>query len=900
MSKVKILGVLAGLGALVLAAYLAPHFIDQSSLRAWIAPELQRVLRQGVAIDGPIDFAILPRPMVRARTVRVSQGDRQTAEIPEIEAELQFLPLLQGRLEPQRLVLSRPVLHLDAPSLPVAAAASSAAPTAGQSAARPASGATGAPRISGRVDIEQGTLILPALTLSPVDLKITAGDNTLTVAGRVVAGRVGLRVDGDAHWDEGLLRASTVALRFDGGAVLRWSGQGDPLSADHPLTGKLSGRLDDPAALLGQEITSPPLGLAADITARPGEIDAANLVVNAGDADFRGDGRYIAGETPRAAFHLHTATLDLARMAPAPVQPAATASVAPPVPPLPAGAAPEPSRPKPLLPFLDGVSVELGLTADQILWRGKILQDAKLDLTAEKGMVTVRQGAVTLPGNSQVSLIGSLGEGPRLDGSFDARSDDLRALLRWADLDPARVPGDRLRAARLSGRISGDFEQISLDSVRLKIDSSQIDLSATVRPGPHPALGLTFALDSLNGDAYWPAAAPAPAPGPVAASGPESAGLAVPESTASREPSLEAEIKGRIGHLVWRGQTVNDVSLDAALNGADIAVHRLSVGDLAGAEASVSGTVTRADGGYRIERGKAELHSREIGRTLRALGVDLPLVGQADLSADLSGAWAQPAMVITAPVLTFKRTWLDHVSVNLSLPPGRTVFDHLAAGLYGGQLSGEGSLAHDGGASTLHLALAGAQMRKALLEVADVGLADGDLSAEVQLASSGKPSEFEANLSGTGTLAVKNGQIRGFDLKAANDRLKGQQGLGSLLALLQAGLTGGETRFSSLSGTAKADRGVIVSNDLALVAEGGGATGTATVNLPANTIDAHADFRFANAQDAPPLTMRLSGSLQSPHRTLDVKPLQQWLNEHGVKTGKPKDVLKGLLQGLVH
>jgi uncharacterized protein involved in outer membrane biogenesis len=189
-------------------------------------------------------------------------------------------------------------------------------------------------------------------------------------------------------------------------------------------------------------------------------------------------------------------------------------------------------------------------------------------------------------------------------------------------------------------------------------------------------------------------------------------------------------------------------------------------------------------------------------------------------------------------------------------------------------------------------------MRKALLEVADLGLADGEMSGEVDLTTTGKPDQMKANLGGTGSIAVKNGTIHGFDLKAANDKLKGKDGIGGLLALLSAGVTGGDTRFSSLTGTAKADHGVIETRDLKLDAEGGDATGVANINLPADTIDAHADFHFANAHDAPPLTMRLQGALRSPHRYLDVKPLQQWLSDHGVKTGKPKDVLKGLLQGL--
>jgi uncharacterized protein involved in outer membrane biogenesis len=920
MNKFKFLALGVTLAVLLVLAYAGPGRIDQARLRAWVAPELERALRQGVAVDGAIDFALLPRPMVKVRQVKVARDGKLIADMPEIEANLKLWPLLMGKLEPDSLVLSRPDIHLEA--LPAPPSRTSAIPAPGPAPDTAAVDATppsndvssksglGVPRAIGRVVIEKGSLTLPEiggqqLHLAPVDLQIVTADDAVSISGRVMAGQTGIHIEGDAHWLGGVLQATALTLRVDGGAVLHWTGQGDPLSGDHPLTGKLSARLDDPATLLG-DMAAVPVGLAGDVTIKPGQVEANNLLLSIGDAELRGDGRLDTGDMPRATLTLHAATLDLQKGAP-PSKPASPAA-APRVPPPPALATPAkapaaPSAAKQSFPLLGRTSVELSLSADQILWRGQVLQDARLGLTAANGEITLNQAVVTLPGNSQVSLVGNVvssdvGEAS-FDGAFEAKSDDFRALLRWANLDPLRVPEDRLRSVRLAGHVKGDLTQITLEGVRIKADSSQIDLSAVVRPGPRLSFGVTFALDQLNADAYWPANPPA-ASGSAAAAGPVPGDLPPPEPGKSQDFGIDAEIHGKVGRLAWHGQTAQDLALDIALSPEGAVMRSVTVADLAGAQASFSGTLSRAADGLRLDHGKAMVHSRDIARTARMLGAELPFDGQVDISADINGPLASPSLVLTAPMLNAGKTWFDHVSLDLSLPPGKLAFDHVTAGLYGGQLTGQASLARDGGASSLHLALAGGQMKKALIEAADMGLADGELSGEATLTSAGKSdAELKANLAGTMSVAVKNGEIKGFDLKAANDRLNGKDGIGGLLALLSAGLTGGETHFSALTASAKADHGVIVSNDIALIAEGGDAKGAATVSLPADTIDSHIDFRFANAHDAPPLSMRLQGSLKSPHRYLDVKPLQQWLADHGIKTGKPKDVLKGLLQGLV-
>jgi hypothetical protein len=287
--------------------------------------------------------------------------------------------------------------------------------------AAPSKSGLAAPKAIGRVVIEQGSVTLPeiggqAVRLSPVDLQIVTAEDAISVSGRIAAAGTGMRVDGDAHWVEGMLQATAVTLKVDGGAVLHWTGQGDPLSADHPLAGKLSARLDDPATLLAG-MPAVPMGLAGDLTVKPGRVEARNLLLSIGDAELRGEGHFDAGEAPRVTLALHAATLDLQKGAAAPA-----ASSAPPggpqVPPPPSSAKASGAKPanKYAIPLLRKTSVALALSADQILWRGQVLQDAKLALTAANGEITLDQATVTLPGNSQVSLVGSLVEGPRGGG----------------------------------------------------------------------------------------------------------------------------------------------------------------------------------------------------------------------------------------------------------------------------------------------------------------------------------------------------------------------------------------------------------------------------------------------------------------------------------------------------
>jgi hypothetical protein len=171
------------------------------------------------------------------------------------------------------------------------------------------------------------------------------------------------------------------------------------------------------------------------------------------------------------------------------------------------------------------------------------------------------------------------------------------------------------------------------------------------------------------------------------------------------------------------------------------------------------------------------------------------------------------------------------------------------------------------------------------------------MDADARFAAAGRSSaEMASRLSGEGKLAVKNGVLAGFDLPAVNQQMSNLKNIGSLLSLVQAGLSGGTTKFSSLAATFHAENGVITTRDAKLDAEGGTATGVATIDLPRWTIQSKADIRLASGT-APPLGMRFEGPLDNPRKIVDVNELQRYMVERGL--GQALKGKGGVLGGIL-
>ena len=258
---------------------------------------------------------------------------------------------------------------------------------------------------------------------------------------------------------------------------------------------------------------------------------------------------------------------------------------------------------------------------------------------------------------------------------------------------------------------------------------------------------------------------------------------------------------------------------------------------------------------------------------------------------------------------------LDDATLRATLNDGTVTVDSLNGSLFGGRLEAQGVLA-TGSVPRLRaqVSVAGTELGAARLRAAGLTIRQGRLDADMRFATSGRsPYEMAAHLDGDGRLSVKNGVLDGFDLPEVNRQMGNLRNIGNVLVMVQSGLAGGQTPFSALTGSFQAKGGTIISPDLKLAAEGGGADTETTVNLGQWSTDSRVTFHLARAPQVP-VTIRLEGPMENPRKVIDLNALQRHLVANGLgralapqesaTEGQPrekntgKNILKNLLRGL--
>ena len=240
---------------------------------------------------------------------------------------------------------------------------------------------------------------------------------------------------------------------------------------------------------------------------------------------------------------------------------------------------------------------------------------------------------------------------------------------------------------------------------------------------------------------------------------------------------------------------------------------------------------------------------------------------------------------------------LDQPVAQLAVLNGTASIDSLTGKLLGGDMKLAAKLAA-GGAVQGNVSVMGADLGAAKLGGGTISVTQGKFNLDARFATSGRSTQDMASrLAGDGRILVSNGMVEGFDLPAVNQRLNNIENVGSLLGVVQAGLSGGKTPFSQLAGTFKAENGVVTSRDLKLDAQGGGGTCETVNDLGRWTTQTRINFALANAPNTP-LGIRFEGPLDNPRKILDANALQQYLVSKGLgRAFKGKDA-ESVLQGL--
>lgn len=685
---------LAILVSLILASLvLAPQFVDLNRFKGPIATELAALTGRTIEFKGPIGLSLLPGPTITARDVRLANPPGAAVEdmvrLRAVEVKLAFWPLLARRVEIRGATLVEPDFDLERVATGDGNWQFDMRAPAGADEAQASPAMMRALAVdhltieNGAVTYRSGTTVERFEHLNAT-VAIEGRAGPYTAAGEFVSRGAALSFEArsgaidapDVPFQATLTIKPAARLQLD----LISTGTGDErriegqlkLAADNAQTlAAVALRARLPAAL------ARPVTLAADIRGTPRHLALEHLNVDFGAAHGEGSLRIAQGTPPSVGLNLSINQLDLdrwlaARKAAAAMPPSLVPS---------AFAAPtDAAGPVPLAPLQPGafalpdsvhVSVDLGIKA--LIWRNGVVRDAQLKATLAGGQLTLDHAAALLPGGSDVSLSGSAAmsaEGPRGQGVFAANADDLRSILAWLGASSDGVPPDRLRKASLSSHLALAGDRLDLTGIDATLDATRLAGAATVALRERLGIGLRIAADRFNLDAYLPrddAARPdagGTPPGPVDAGNPWSAALG----------AFDANVDAHVDTLTWHGDPLGDAHFAGTVQNGEATIRDLSVGDIEGAAAQLSGAVQGLSGGPLGAQLTYEVHGAEFARLLHMVSPGLDAgasYGDFRLGGELRWAAENVSGIADLAILGGRA----HVAGNLAPASARVALD---------------------------------------------------------------------------------------------------------------------------------------------------------------------------------------------------------------------------------
>ncbi|KQT50871.1 hypothetical protein ASG43_06325 [Aureimonas sp. Leaf454] len=577
-------------GLLVVAlfgALVAPYFVDWSAYRASFEREAGRILGHAVHVRGEASARLLPFPSVTFTDVVVDGTDAAAPPLLTVERfrmDAELAPYLSGEIRIFRMELQRPHLTMSLDE-------DGRAEVANGSAGLPG----GATVILEDVAISDGRVTIADRPAGRTD-ELT--DVTASLSARSLTGPFSVtgqfRLGSSAYG----VQLSSGALQPDGGLPLRLTLDAPDLDAEVVADGLLASPNGTPRFEGGIRLTSPrppppgaqgagdtaapatapllpPVTVTSQGVATPQRLVVSQMRVAAGPRErpyiLTGDGRIDLGATPRFELSLEGEQVDVDAVASggdhalsgslrqttsfAERLDAARGIVA--------------AIPRPTLPGTIRLSLPVILSGDTTI------RDVSFVATPSAEGWRVADLKAELPGRTRVEASGEIGlEPPSFSGDLLVASRQPSGFSDWltGDVDPAlrRIANAGLSAKAVLTEETQRFDALELDiggeTVTGRFERGADGLTADLKAGGVD-LDALLALSRLFGKA----------------------------GIADLSPEARLSVKLDAGPVRWSGAAAERVEADLSFDGHTLAVNRLGVADLAGADLDVSGRLTGLD-----------------------------------------------------------------------------------------------------------------------------------------------------------------------------------------------------------------------------------------------------------------------------------------------------------------
>jgi uncharacterized protein involved in outer membrane biogenesis len=605
----RIAWVLAALvGVLALVVVLLPRLIDAEAYRPAIIEAVRDATGRELVIDGPVRLRLFPVPGIGAGQVRFANAigakGAQMVDVRWVSVRPDWLALLQGRVQVGVLTLYRPtiILEADADGVPNW----EFSPGAG-SKQKPDEPAAGFHMAIGRLSIVHGTVNFTdpvtkrRLLAEDMTASATVGsfDGPIILDGSATVNGVPLTLAFSFDAPTGKGHATKLSLEVSSGKLF-FDGQLSSLRPDADVNGHLrveTGTVTDfissVIGAIGQEkpvferVVAGKFSFDGDISVGSDHVVLKDFHMSMGRDSAAGSLALTYKPAPSVEGRLSLNQLDLDKwldllakpgllaLPAAPASPAAPAAPAKPAPanPAPAKPAPAADKPAPAPQINASLSIDIG----EMTWRKEAIREVSIAVEMAKNVMSVPRLRMVLPGAMTVQGSGMP------EGTFDVSGAKLRETLAWLGVDASAIPKERLQRLTANGKLKSAAGGLQLSDIAFEIDDLKGKAGGTVTLGLPIGAAFQLELDRLDLDAYLPP--PAATIAPLSPAAPAS-------DAAAANPSANLGLKAKVAKLVYRGETLNGVDGDVAVQGNLLKLNNLAIADLLGAKLALKGTVT--------------------------------------------------------------------------------------------------------------------------------------------------------------------------------------------------------------------------------------------------------------------------------------------------------------------